>query len=876
MSLRYEKNIIRTTIVLTIILLSQQSTFYLDYTHAATQSSDLLIADNTTCFPTGTKIIMADHSYKNIEDITIGDKVQSFNTYNNCAAVGVVTKVYKHPPAESKGYYIFTTENGENLRITPEHILLVNNKWLPAYMVKIGDHFRTINGKETKIISIQHVFEKTWEYNLEVEPYNTFFAEGILVHNAKAPSEPYVPQPDIIIPDNITILCCLPAGTQIVLADKSTKSIENIKVGDKILSYDTEKQDFVCSKATKKIIKIREGVYDINHGLIKITDDHPLYVRKKNGTLCWAAINPRKSKLAYSFRKPMHLEIGDELFTFDGKWVRIDSITFKPGPIKTYTFAVDSIFHNYFANNVLVSNAVAELCGGDDEDDDIDHYDAIDDDGDDDHPPVEIIKISVSPNPPVERANITIDAPTADTVTVQLVEKKFDMAGVYLYSEKIDSYKWRCFIPSNSADKFVYIQASNLEGGRGIYWSKAIQKNQTPPQKFELILDTYPFDLALKGVFKLYPDPVEILTPTDGRVHAVYEERTRVNITAQNYEDYVFEYWTGTGIKDTSSDNPLITLMNQDKEYIAHYKEKTEQHPTLSYSPKAYNFSDMLEGEIASATFKIWNNGTGTLNYNLSESAEWLSVSPSSGSSTGEQNKNTIEVYINTTNLSPGNYSANISIESNGGSGNFSVNLMVSSTPSSPVIKIITPNGGENWQIGGLYEIRWRSIGNVGEKVKIELYRGNNLFKILSTNISNVGKCRWVVSTDIPPGYDYRIKISSIDNEEIYDFSDGIFSLYTPSTLHFLFISSPPVCYEKLPFSVTVYDEEGNYVKNATVSFYGQSVRTDSKGKAPPIFAPSVDKDTPAFIIASKRGYVYATSTPVSYTHLTLPTICSV
>ncbi|MCD6107869.1 MAG: hypothetical protein J7J89_00090, partial [Thermoplasmata archaeon] len=641
MSLRYEKNIIRTTIVLTIILLSQQSTFYLDYTHAATQSSDLLIADTTTCFPTGTKIIMADHSYKNIEDITIGDKVQSFNTYNNCAAVGVVTKVYKHPPAESKGYYIFTTENGENLRITPEHILLVNNKWLPAYMVKIGDHFRTINGKETKIISIQHVFEKTWEYNLEVEPYNTFFAEGILVHNAKAPSEPYVPQPDIIIPDNITTLCCLPAGTQILLEDKSTKSIENIKVGDKILSYDTEKQDFVCSKATKKIIKIREGVYDINHGLIKITDDHPLYVRKKNGTLCWAAINPIKSKLAYSFRKPMHLEIGDELFTFDGKWVRIDSITFKPGPIKTYTFAVDSIFHNYFANNVLVSNAVAELCGGDDEDDDIDHYDVIDDDIDDDHPPVEIIKISVSPDPPVERANITIDAPTADTVTVQLVEKKFDMVGTFLYSEKIDSYKWRCFIPSNSAGKFVYIQASNLEGGKGVYWSEAILENQTPPQKFELILDTYPFGLAL-DVFKLYPDPEEVLTPTDGRVHAVYEEGTRVYITAQNYEDYVFEYWTGTGIEGTSSDNPLVTLMNQDKEYIAYYKEKTEQ-PRLFFSPKDYNETLSVE-ETKSMSLSIKNIGTGVLYYNLSTDSSWLLVTPSEGSSSGETDEVVVTV----------------------------------------------------------------------------------------------------------------------------------------------------------------------------------------------------------------------------------------
>ncbi|HEX08641.1 MAG TPA: hypothetical protein ENG38_02390, partial [Thermoplasmatales archaeon] len=626
MSLRYEKNIIRTTIVLTIILLSQQSTFYLDYTHAAIQNSDLLIADTTTCFPTGTKIIMADHSYKNIEDITIGDKVQSFNTYNNCAAVGVVTKVYKHPPAESKGYYIFTAENGENLRITPEHILLVNNKWLPAYMVKIGDHFRTINGKETEIISIQHVFEKTWEYNLEVEPYNTFFAEGILVHNAKAPSEPYVPPPDIIIPDNITILCCLPAGTQIVLADKSTKSIENIKVGDKILSYDTEKQDFVCSKVTKKIIKIREGVYDINHGLIKITDDHPLYVRKKNGTLCWAAINPRKSKLAYSFRKPMPLEIGDKLFTSDGRWINIDSITFKPGPIKTYTFTVNSVFHNYFANNVLVSNAVAELCGGDD---DTDYYVNIDDD----YQPVNIIKISISPDPPVERDNITIEALTADTVTVQLVENEIDIVGTPLYPEKIDSYKWRCFIPSNSAGKFVYIQASNLEGAKGRYWSQAILENQTPPQKFELILDTYPFGLAL-DVFKLYPDPVEILTPTDGRVHAVYEEGTRVYITAQNYEDYVFEYWTGTGIEGTSSDNPLVTIMNQDKEYIAYYKEETEQ-PRLSFSPEEYNETLSIK-EIKSVNLYINNTGTGVLYYNLSVDKDWLLVTPSKGSSSGE------------------------------------------------------------------------------------------------------------------------------------------------------------------------------------------------------------------------------------------------
>ncbi|MCD6571728.1 MAG: hypothetical protein J7K62_00465, partial [Thermoplasmata archaeon] len=636
MKLKYVRKRRKFTILLIIVLLSQQLLLLLNTTDAAIQESDLLLVDTTqetdtsTCFPVGTRIVMADGSYKNIEDIAISDKLLSFDICNNTLAVGIVTKIYKHHPDESRGYYIFSTEDGEQLRVTPEHVLFVNKRWMPAYKVKISDSLKTVNGGETKVYSIQYVSEKTWAYNLEVQPFNTFFAEGILVHNAKAPSEPYVPPPDIIIPDNITVLCCLPAGTQILLGDKSTKSIEDIKVGDKILSYDTEKQDFVYSKVTKKIIKIREGVYDINHGLIKITDDHPLYVRKKNGTLCWAAINPRKSKLAYSFRKPMPLEIGDKLFTSDGRWIKIDSITFKPGPIKTYTFAVNSVFHNYFANNVLVSNAVAELCGGDD---DTDYYVNIDDDY---PPPVDIIKISISPNPPVERDNITIEALTADTLTAQLVENEIDIVGTPLYPEKIDSYKWRCFIPSNSAGKFVYIQASNLEGAKGRYWSQAIQKNQTPTQKFELILDTDPFSLAL-DVFKLYPDPVEILTPTDGRVHAVYEEGTTVYITAQNYEDYVFEYWTGTGIEDASSDNPLVTFMNQNKEYVAYYKEETEQ-PRLFFSPREYNEALSIK-EIKSVNLYINNTGTGVLYYNLSTDSSWLSVTPSKGRSSGETDK---------------------------------------------------------------------------------------------------------------------------------------------------------------------------------------------------------------------------------------------
>jgi len=83
-----------------------------------------------------------------------------------------------------------------------------------------------------------------------------------------------------------------------------------------------------------------------------------LYVEKPDGRRGWAAINPEHSKARYNYRNSMPLEIGDRLLTEDGKWVQIYSITFKPGPVRTYTFMVDSVFHDYFANGFLVSNAV--------------------------------------------------------------------------------------------------------------------------------------------------------------------------------------------------------------------------------------------------------------------------------------------------------------------------------------------------------------------------------------------------------------------------------------------------------------------------------------------------------------------------------------
>ena len=43
--------------------------------------------------------------------------------------------------------------------------------------------------------------------------------------------------------------------------------------------------------------------------------------------------------------------------------------------------------------------------------------------------------------------------------------------------------------------------------------------------------------------------------------------------------------------------------------------------PVLSYNPSSYDFGSVGEGYTGSTSFEIWNSGTGTLTYSVSESA---------------------------------------------------------------------------------------------------------------------------------------------------------------------------------------------------------------------------------------------------------------
>jgi rhodanese-related sulfurtransferase len=97
--------------------------------------------------------------------------------------------------------------------------------------------------------------------------------------------------------------------------------------------------------------------------------------------------------------------------------------------------------------------------------------------------------------------------------------------------------------------------------------------------------------------------------------------------------------------------------------------------PELSYSPHSYNFGYKLKGETDLTNFEIWNSGEHPLTYSIIENCSWVTVSPTSGTSTGEHN--IITVKIDTTGLTQHSNSYDIYIDSNGGVGYFTVTVLI-------------------------------------------------------------------------------------------------------------------------------------------------------------------------------------------------------
>jgi hypothetical protein len=123
-----------------------------------------------------------------------------------------------------------------------------------------------------------------------------------------------------------------------------------------------------------------------------------------------------------------------------------------------------------------------------------------------------------------------------------------------------------------------------------------------------------------------------------------------------------------------------------------------------------------------------------------------------------------------------------LSVENNTGTTvlvqDFSDNdFTIAPAPAIGMITVVAPNGGESWIIGCPATIQWISTAAV-YPVKIELYRNNNYYMtICSQAPAGQSSFTWIPPYSIAPGNNYKVRVSSLSNAAIFDFSDNNFSI---------------------------------------------------------------------------------------------------
>jgi prepilin-type N-terminal cleavage/methylation domain-containing protein len=138
------------------------------------------------CVLAGNKITMADGSYKNVEDIKVGDSVRYYDFETGQIKSTKVIKVNKHQPEDMKeGYYLIINKV---LKITPNHPLdKPDSKYIYARDIKVGDKLQGEDGI-VEVSSVATIYEKMPTYDLETEAKH-YFIEGI--SDNRGPVKPY-------------------------------------------------------------------------------------------------------------------------------------------------------------------------------------------------------------------------------------------------------------------------------------------------------------------------------------------------------------------------------------------------------------------------------------------------------------------------------------------------------------------------------------------------------------------------------------------------------------------------------------------------------------------------------------------------------------
>ena len=234
-----------------------------------------------SCFIAGTKVTMSDGTFKNIENIVVGDKVKGHKEDNT---------VIKLDPTLLADRKLYSFNDNEHYFFTSEHPFMTEEGWksikpektkerdgIELYEqlkgeLKVGDKLVTDNGSvEIKDIKSKEISNPEMPlYNFNVSNDNSYIADNYVVHNKG----------------------CFIKGTLVTMADGSTKPVEQVDLGDKVAEggsvfavgrfLNTELYDYKGIKVSGSHMVNENGTWmrvrDTKHGKSLGNDLNTVYV----------------------------------------------------------------------------------------------------------------------------------------------------------------------------------------------------------------------------------------------------------------------------------------------------------------------------------------------------------------------------------------------------------------------------------------------------------------------------------------------------------------------------------------------------------------------------------------------------------------------
>jgi hypothetical protein len=152
---------------------------------------------------------------------------------------------------------------------------------------------------------------------------------------------------------------CFVAGTKITMADYTEINIEDIIVGDTIVSHNLKKSinenDVVESVTFREVDITISYIFDDND-MLEATVDHPIYVKDKG----WASYNNKLSNNMYNIGNVSKIKVGDFVKTING-YTKIKDIIKNNKCKMVYNLSKIRYNSNFFANKILVHNRAYDV-----------------------------------------------------------------------------------------------------------------------------------------------------------------------------------------------------------------------------------------------------------------------------------------------------------------------------------------------------------------------------------------------------------------------------------------------------------------------------------------------------------------------------------